>query len=71
MAARTWTPEQREKQRQAIQRWQPWAQSTGPVSAQGKSKSSRNAAKGGLGAKHRQELRRMKELLRDFRRAGK
>ena len=49
MAARTWTPEQRQKQREAIQRWQPWRQSTGPQSVEGKATAARNAYAGGIG----------------------
>jgi hypothetical protein len=44
MAARkTWTKEQREKQRQNIKKWKPWKKSTGPKTLQGKFKSSQNA----------------------------
>lgn len=42
MAARNWTPEQRERQRAAMQRWKPWQQSTGPQSVNGKAKASHN-----------------------------
>ncbi|MFC3673555.1 hypothetical protein [Novosphingobium pokkalii] len=42
-----WTPERRAKQAEAIRRWQPWAQSTGPRTEEGKARSSRNANKGG------------------------
>lgn len=48
MAARTWTPEQRQRQREAIERWKPWERSTGPQSPGGKLKSSRNAMVHGL-----------------------
>lgn len=47
MAARTWTQEQRQRQREAIQRWKPWNQSTGPVSQEGKAVAARSAYKGG------------------------
>lgn len=47
MAARTWTTEQRQRQREAIQRWKPWTQSTGPASPEGKAVAARNAYKGG------------------------
>jgi len=50
-----WTPERRAKQRAAIRRWQPWAQSTGPKTDEGKAVSSRNADKG----VHREEARAM------------
>lgn len=48
MAARTWTKEQRESQRQKIQQWKPWQSSTGPKSAEGKAASSKNALVHGL-----------------------
>ena len=48
-----WTPERRAKQAEAISRWQPWARSTGPKTAEGKAVSSRNADKG----VHREEER--------------
>jgi hypothetical protein len=43
MAARLWTPEQRLRQGEAIRRWKPWRLSTGPRTAEGKIRSSRNA----------------------------
>ena len=43
MAARIWTLEQRRRQAEAIERWKPWEQSTGPLSAAGKAKVARNA----------------------------
>ena len=43
-----WTPEARLKHAAAIRGWMPWTLSTGPVTAEGKSRSSRNAWKGGL-----------------------
>jgi hypothetical protein len=56
-----WTPESRAKQRLLIQNWQPWRQSTGPLTASGKASSSRNADKGG----QREYLRRISRLLRE------
>ena len=55
MAARKWTPEQRQRQREAIQRWKPWQQATGPTSAAGKAAAARNAYTGG----HTVKLRRL------------
>lgn len=61
MAARTWTLEQRQRQREAIERWKPWVQSTGPRSPEGKKRVSRNAWKGGT----RQMLRELGRALRE------
>ncbi len=46
-----WTPETRIKQASAIRGWMPWTLSTGPVTAEGKARCSRNAWKGGVRAK--------------------
>lgn len=43
-----WTPEARLKHAAAIRGWMPWTLSTGPVTAEGKRRSSRNAWKGGV-----------------------
>lgn len=61
MAARNWTPEQRRQQAERIKTWQPWAQSTGPRTADGKARSSGNAWKGG----HRESLRELARVLRE------
>jgi hypothetical protein len=58
MAARSWTPEQRERQRDAITRWKPWEQSTGPRTTEGKARVSQNGWKGGA-----------REMMRDIGRA--
>lgn len=42
-----WTTERRQRQAQLIKQWQPWQHSTGARTAEGKSKVSRNAFKGG------------------------
>lgn len=42
-----WTDEARAKQSALITTWQPWRASTGPQSADGKAKVSRNADQGG------------------------
>ena len=64
-----WTPERRKRQAEAIRRWRPWEQSTGPASAEGKAKASRNAWKGSprqqlreLNAALNAELRAMRQL---------
>jgi hypothetical protein len=42
-----WTTEARARQAALIAAWQPWRSSTGPRSADGKAKVSRNADQGG------------------------
>lgn len=43
--ANGWTPERRARQAEAIKRWKPWEQSTGPRTDDGKTRSSENALK--------------------------
>lgn len=69
MARNGWTAERRAKQAEAIRRWQPWLQSTGPTSDSGKVRSSRNADKGGKRASLRKEMARLRLLLRECREA--
>ena len=38
-----WTPERRARQAALIRTWQPWAQSTGPRTAEGKAQAAENA----------------------------
>ena len=59
-----WTPERRKQQAERIRTWRPWASSTGPRSAEGKAKASRNAWKGGERAVLR-ELARLLESQRE------
>jgi len=49
-----WTKERKAKQSIAITGWSPWKQSTGPRSAEGKARVSRNAYRGALRAQWRQ-----------------
>ncbi len=67
MAARNWTPEQRQQQREAIQRWKPWNRSTGPQSAEGKAAASRNAFTGGKLVKLREMIKAVNQALRKQR----
>ncbi len=38
-----WTPERRARQAALIRTWKPWAQSTGPRTAEGKAQAAENA----------------------------
>jgi len=58
--ATTWTPERRQRQRELIQTWQPWAQSTGPRTPEGLAVASRNAFKGGLSG----QLKQIRQAMR-------
>ena len=60
---RHWTTEERLKQSQLIQSWQPWNNSTGARTPEGKAVSSRNAYKGGT----RSICREMNTLFRDYK----
>ena len=64
MAARTWTPEQRQKQREAIQRWKPWQQSSGPKSPEGKAAAAGNAWTGGEWKKLRLAIKELNGAMR-------
>ncbi len=54
-----WTPERRAQQAKAIRRWQPWQQSTGPRTVEGKARSKLNGYRGG----HWRELRELSKAL--------
>ena len=67
-----WSPERKQRQRESIQRWRPWEQSTGPRTPEGKAASSANSLVHGLfDARSREALRRIHELLREQRQALK
>jgi hypothetical protein len=66
MVVRNRTPEQQQQQRQAIQRWKPWNQSTGPRSPEGKSTASRNAFTGGHLVTIREITKAMNQMLRNL-----
>ena len=66
MPARTWTQSQKARQRALIQKWQPWKQSTGAKSIEGKIKVSQNALKSGnFTAAARQEHREFRQLMKE------
>jgi len=60
-----WTEERRARQRALIQSWKPWAQSTGPKTKSGKSRSANNARKHGTRSRVLvAEMRHVRRLLR-------
>ena len=63
MAARTWTPEQRARQAELIRTWQPWEQSTGPKTPDGKAKAARNGDPGRMWAAERAEVRELRHTV--------
>lgn len=48
--ANGWTPERRARQSEALRRWKPWEQSTGPRTQEGKARSQRNGSQPGTRA---------------------
>jgi hypothetical protein len=58
-----WTLERRMRQAQLIQATRPWERSTGPRTAEGKRRSSRNAFRGGVRAQEREGLARLDRLM--------
>ncbi len=62
-----WTPERRARQAQAIQKWRPWDQSTGPLTAKGKARSAQDAFKGGHWRREREFFKTARQVLRDQR----
>ena len=65
------TAEHRRLQSRRIRQWQPWEQSTGPRTAAGKARSSRNAWKGGLRPGLRQLGNALREQARALRAVGR
>ena len=60
-----WTEERRRRQSLAIRRWQPWERSTGPRTADGKTRSSRNAYRGGTRPQFRALVKALNEAMRE------
>lgn len=68
---RQWTAEERLRQSQLIKNWQPWKQSTGATTPQGKARSSQNAYKHGISKLKKEMLAVLKQqgqLLEQFER---
>ena len=61
---RIWTEEQRQRQRELIQRWKPWTKSTGAKTPDGKKKSAQNAFKTGNSLETREMLKQLNKLLK-------
>ena len=64
---RNWTQEERQRQRELIQRWKPWMRSTGAKTLEGKKKSSQNAFKTGKSLEIRELFKKLNRLLKEQR----
>lgn len=62
-----WTLERRQRQAELIRQWQPWKQSTGPRTPEGKATASRNAFTGGDMARMRELAKEVNSVLREQR----
>lgn len=62
-----WTSERRARQAALIRNWKPWERSTGPRTAEGKARTSRNGFKGGHRAMLRALARELDVALREQR----
>jgi hypothetical protein len=62
---RNWTLEQRQRQRELIQRWKPWTKSTGAKTPEGKKRSAKNALKTGKSLEIREMIKQLNKLLKD------
>ncbi len=66
-----WTEERRQEQRERIQASKAWLKSTGPVTANGKAKSSRNAFKGGVVSNINELVKQVNAMVKGQREALK
>lgn len=68
---RTWTPEAKKTQSEAIRRWRPWQNSTGPKTTEGKKRAAINATKHGLYSQNMRTIlaifKRQRLYLKAFR----
>lgn len=58
-----WTPERRARQAELIKAWRPWERSTGPRTAEGKTRAALNAYKGAKRDETRALMRALRALL--------
>jgi hypothetical protein len=65
--ATPWTEDRKARQAALIRTWRPWERSTGPRTADGKAKASRNAWKGGQWLELRQVSRIVNAEIRAAR----
>lgn len=61
---RNWTTEQRQRQKELIQRWKPWKKSTGAKAPEGKRRSSQNSFKTGKSLETREVIKELNKLLK-------
>ena len=66
-----WTPERRRWQSAMMQIWRPWEHSTGPRTAAGKAKVSRNGLKHGMRGAWGKELSAALRIMREAERAAR
>ena len=62
---RNWLTEERQRQRELIQRWKPWTKSTGAKTPEGKTRSAQNAFKTGKSIEIREMIKQLNKLLKD------
>jgi len=59
-----WTPERRAKQAELIRQLKPWEKSTGPRTAKGKAKASRNSRKHGMRSQPAKDIAKVRTEAR-------
>ena len=64
--ANGWTSERRARQAALIRTWQPWLKSTGPRTAAGKARTSRNGDKLGVWRVERDNLCALKDAVNNL-----
>jgi len=62
---RNWSAEERQRQRELIQRWKPWTKSTGAKTLEGRKRSAKNALKTGKSLEIREMIKQLNKLLKD------